>query len=90
MSSDQMPSPAEISNAVYWLEQERNGAIAFIILAVTFVVLRFIGLRVASMKRKSMPFGPDDGLIIASLFAFIPLCVCQISMLSVLATSTCS
>lgn len=67
---------------LYWMKQQHDGAIAFIVLSVSFVILRFVGMKVASLKRKSMPFGWDDGLIILALIPFIGTCVAAISMLS--------
>lgn len=67
-----------MSQKLYWLGQQHDGAVAFIVLSVSFVVLRFIGMRVASSKRKAMPFGWDDGLIIAALLGFLPLVIISI------------
>lgn len=68
-----------MSQKLYWFKQQHDGAIAFIVLSVSFVLLRFVGMRVASAKRKAMPFGWDDGLIIFALLAFLPLAIISIS-----------
>lgn len=69
-----------------WLHNQINGAIALIVLAVFFVALRTIGVRLVNRKKEgqknkqSLPVGWDDALIVLSLVAFIPLCACAIGI----------
>ena len=63
-----------------WLHNQLNGAIALAVLTTSFVFLRCVGLGVLNWQKKNLirfSFW-EDALILASLIAFLPLCVCAI------------
>ena len=67
-----------LAQKVYWLQQQINGAIIFIVLGVVFVALSLLAtaLRLRDGKRAFM--GANVILIIAGLLSFLPLCVVAI------------
>ena len=69
-----------IENEMRWLTNQSNGAISFIVLAVLFSSLRVIGVGLLERKTiKAKSFNWESSLLLASLLAFLPLCVAAIS-----------
>ena len=67
----------------YWLQQQSNGAAAFLGLTVTFATLKMAAsLMKASNRKLSNVFGGNDALIVVSLLAFFPIGICAISKCS--------
>lgn len=66
---------ATVSEDLYWLHMQLDGSIAFIALAVVFVVLKTVGAKLISRKGKYRNFDWDDMFAVATLAVFIPLCV---------------
>ena len=65
---------------LYWLQQQLNGAAAFIALTVIFVALKMTASLMKASKRRSFDvLGGNDALIIVSLLAFLPIGICEIS-----------
>ena len=62
-----------------WLHNQINGAIAFIVLTVSLVVLRVVGVTLLERhKKRAMFLSWESVLLMASLVFFIPLCACAI------------
>ena len=71
----------------FWLQQQLNGAAAFIALSAFFVTLKFYGdaLRRRDGRLKQDRTSLDsfrDGLLVGALIAFIPLCAYAIGRIS--------
>lgn len=70
-----------LQTKTYWLQQQLNGAVAFMVLTTIFVTLKLLapvfkhGVR-GSQKAPSSHW--HDGLIVAALLVFLPLCVSAI------------
>ncbi|KAL9051355.1 MAG: hypothetical protein Q9162_006057 [Coniocarpon cinnabarinum] len=58
------------------LQQQLNGAAAFMVLATFFVALKLLALR---MQKERVAFGWNDRLAILSLVVFVPLCALVIA-----------
>ena len=61
------------------LQQQLNGAAAFIALSTCFVAVKLLALLLRKNLRSA--WGWDDAFILASLGAFVPMCVFAIGML---------
>ena len=64
--------------AVYWLHQQLQGAIALIVLTVLIVSLKLLGSRLQSSYTTALLW--NDALIVAALIAFLTVCACAIGM----------
>lgn len=73
---------ASVIDASDWVHNQFNGAIAFMILATFFVILRTIGTGLADWKKRQhlTLFSWDNALILSSLVAFLLLCACAIGI----------
>ena len=64
----------------YWILKQLDGAVVFIVLSTAVVALRCAFVAFWNKKKKQeKSVGWEGALLLASLIAFLPLCVCAIS-----------